>query len=260
MGNATWLADTLRAAGCSVTEHAGWEKRGRPGGMGDVQGVMIHHTGSNPRGGSAPDVDILIEGRSDLAGPLAQLLLGRDGMFHVIAAGRCNHAGAGYWHGVTNGNGHFIGIECENDGKGEHWPEVQMAELVKGAAAILAHVHADSVMACGHKEFALPKGRKVDPTFDMRAFREALDAAMAGGPVTATAQAPVSPARAMLQKGDMGPSVKELQKALGPLYTDKVDGDFGPATDKAVRAFQAKHKLTVDGKVGPATWAALGVK
>ncbi len=27
-------------------------------------------------------------------------------------------------------------------------------------------------MCCGHKEYAIPRGRKIDPTFDMNKFRE----------------------------------------------------------------------------------------
>ena len=63
-----------------------------------------------------PSLDTLIQGRSDLPGPLAQLGLGRDGTYYVIAAGKCNHAGAGSWKGVTSGNTDFIGIEAENTG------------------------------------------------------------------------------------------------------------------------------------------------
>jgi hypothetical protein len=39
--------------------------------------------------------------RPDLSGPLAQLCLGRDGAFYIIAAGRAYHAGAGNWQGVS---------------------------------------------------------------------------------------------------------------------------------------------------------------
>ena len=35
-------------------------------------------------------------------------------------------------------------------------------------------------MACGHKEYALPVGRKNDPTFDMNDFRLQVAAIMSG--------------------------------------------------------------------------------
>jgi N-acetyl-anhydromuramyl-L-alanine amidase AmpD len=263
MANATWLADVLRDAGLRVEETDGWKTRGRPGTFGPLKGVMCHHTGSNAKGGNAPDVGIVTNGRPDLAGPLAQLLLARDCTFHVIAAGRCNHAGAGKWQGLTNGNAQFIGIEAENDGVHEEWSGALVETYVRGVAALLKHIGADAVMAVGHKEFALPKGRKTDPDFDMVAFREHVENVMAMG-VTQLAAAPVAkadPARAMLRKGDSGNSVRQLQTKLeaGGFYKGKLDGDFGPATDTAVRALQKAKGLTVDGKVGPKTWAALGV-
>src|SRR5215475_8543429 len=90
----------------------GWETRGR-GEMGTVKGVMCHHTSGAPTG-NMPSLGVVTNGRSDLPGPLAQLCLGRDGTFFVVAAGRCNHAGLGNWQGLTSGNSYLIGIEAEN--------------------------------------------------------------------------------------------------------------------------------------------------
>src|ERR1044071_5736215 len=107
-----------------------------------------------------PSLDLLISGRSDLPGPLAQLGLGRDGTYYVIAAGRCNHAGKGIWQGQPNGNSNFIGIEAENTGLSNDlpWPQVQVDAYHRGVAAILTHVGRSYVYCCGHKEFALPAG------------------------------------------------------------------------------------------------------
>jgi putative chitinase len=67
-----------------------------------------------------------------------------------------------------------------------------------------------------------------------------------------------------LQKGESGPTVRELQSALDHLgYRDghghrlHADGDFGDNTEAAVRAFQAAHGLPQVGRVGPRTRAAL---
>lgn len=248
----TWLADVLRAAGCKVIEQPGWKDRGR-GDMGTVKGVLAHHTGAGSTSGL---LNLIVNGRADLPGPLSQLFLDEDGTWHVIAAGRCNHAGAGSWQGVTAGNTSFIGVEARNAGDGKDvWEEAQMDAYARGVAAILKHVGADDVMVAGHKEYATPRGRKIDPSFDMVAFRENVEAFMGGvklGPVPAT----VDPKRAMLRKGDQGNSVRQLQELLG-FKGEARDGAFGPATDKAVRAFQAKNGLTADGLVGPATWKAL---
>lgn len=84
-----WIADALRAEGCQVIETAGWRDRGH-GDMGDIRGVLTHHTG----GGGSNDWIIVRDGRPDLAGPLAQLTLELDGSFRVIAVGVCWHAGS----------------------------------------------------------------------------------------------------------------------------------------------------------------------
>ena len=56
-----------------------------------------------------------------------------------------------------------------------------------------------------------------------------------------------------IRRGDTGPAVADLQRALG---VDD-DGVFGPMTEKALRDWQAAHGLDVDGVAGPVTWAAL---
>jgi hypothetical protein len=178
--SAIWLAPVLRASGCTVVEIAGWQSRGRAE-MGPVKGCLCHHTAGS-RKGNAPSLNLIINGRPDLPGPLSHLHLARDGTFTAIAAGRCNHAGAGEWHGVTTGNSNFIGIEAENAGDGtDPWPAVQVEAYARGVAAILTHVGAPAIMCAGHKEYARPEGRKIDPSFDMVAFRQKVAAYMQQG-------------------------------------------------------------------------------
>ena len=181
-----WLPDVLRAAGLTVNEVPGWQNRGH-GDEGKVLGVLCHHT-CGPLHGDLPDLNVLIDGRPDLGGPLCNLGLGRSGQYWMIAAGKGWHAGRGIWQGVTDGNAHFIGIEAENIGTSnkdgspqEPWPGVQMDAYRRGCAAILTHIGAPPAMCAGHKEYALPKGRKDDPNFDMVKFRA--DIAMLMKPV-----------------------------------------------------------------------------
>lgn len=251
---ALWLADVLRGAGLTVVEQPGWKTRGR-GDFTAIRGVVCHHT-AGPRNGNAPSLGIVTNGREGLPGPLSQLVLGRDGTYFVVASGKSNHAGPGKWQGVVAGNSQMIGIEAENTGlmNDQPWPGVQVDAYVRGVAAILKHIKVDAVMACGHKEYALPKGRKPDPTLDMVAFRAAVERAMAGQAITDPPKA-VDPTRSMLRKGDMGPSVKKLQQLLGIT----ADGNFGPKTEARVKAFQKGKGLVADGLVGQKTWAALGV-
>ena len=249
-----WLPRVLRGAGLKVAEEPGWADRGR-GEMGTVLGVMCHHTATrNPQRLNMPPLRMLREGRSDLPGPLAQLGLGLDGTFYVVAAGRANHAGPGEWRGVT-GNSRFIGIEGENSGLAEDqpWPEVQMDAYRRGVAAILTRIGATADMCCGHKEYA--PGRKPDPLFDMRAFREDVGAIMRGSvPVRPLIAATSASGRPTLRRGSRGPAVTTLQQAVG---ATPADGIFGPTTEAMLRQFQRSHRLVPDGIAGPATWAVI---
>lgn len=186
----TWLPAVLFDAGLHVALQPGWETRGHRE-MGPVRGVICHHT-AGAKAGNMPSLGVLINGRPDLSGPLSQLGLGRDGTWYVVAAGLCFHAGKGEWKGITTGNTNFIGIEAENTGRPDDpWPKAQLDSYARGVAAILRHVGAPSAMCAGHKEYALPPGRKDDPDFNMPAFRATVDTILAafsaGVGATATA-------------------------------------------------------------------------
>lgn len=154
----TWLATVLRNAGQEVTETAGWQTRGadtmNPG------GVVVHHTAEAADARPQAIANFLINGRTDLAGPLCHLYLDRTGRYWVIAAGRANHAGSGSWRGLT-GNSSVIGIECANTGLGEPWPREQLEALEDGLVAVCDFLDLPADMVCGHKEWA--PSRKIDP-------------------------------------------------------------------------------------------------
>jgi N-acetyl-anhydromuramyl-L-alanine amidase AmpD len=252
MPYALWLADAARAAGLKVAEQPGWKTRGH-GPMGTVKGVILHHTAGS-KTGNMPSLGTITKGRPDLAGPLAQYGLGRDGTVYCVSAGRAYHAGAGKWQGVTAGNSEMIGIEAENSGDGQPWPSVQLDAYVRLVAAILKQVNADPIMACAHREFALPKGRKIDPTgIDMDAFRLQVAATMNGGIVRPPIPKADAQKRRTLRRGMSGDDVAALQKAIGV----KSDGQFGSGTEAALRAFQRAHGLVPDGIAGPAAFSAI---
>jgi N-acetyl-anhydromuramyl-L-alanine amidase AmpD len=248
----TWLPDVLLAAGLKVAEQPGWRTRGR-GEMGVVRGVMCHHT-AGPATGNMPSLGLITNGRDDLAGPLCQLGLGRDGTFYVVAAGRANHAGAGAWGGVTTGNSSFIGIEAENTGVGEPWSPVQIDAYQRGAAAILKKIGATSAMCCGHKEYAQPAGRKTDPLFVMAEFRARIDTILAGGALPILIPPTDSTNRDTLRRGSTGDAVRQVQRKL---HLTPEDGLFGSHTEAAIREFQRGQNMVPDGIVGPKTWTAL---
>lgn len=257
----TWMPAVLETAGLKVALDPGWESRGRAE-IGDVVGVICHHT-VGPRQGNMPSLRTLRDGRGDLPGPLSQLGLGRDGTFYVIAAGRCNHAGKGAWQGLKDGNGHFIGIEAENTGGADDlpWPRVQLDAYRRGVAAILGHIGRSARFCAGHKEYALPNGRKTDPSFDMDAFRQDVAAILDGTAPAPVLIPPIEPApgpanhppRPTLRRGAADELVKIVQRKCAVA----ADGVFGARTEAAVRAFQRLHELVPDGIVGPKTWALL---
>ncbi|MBO9704462.1 MAG: hypothetical protein J7474_02950, partial [Arthrobacter sp.] len=69
----TDLAAACRASGLKVIEVQGWSTRGYKGqSLADVRGVLWHHTATASVRGAvagAPTLNMLTEGRSDLAGP-----------------------------------------------------------------------------------------------------------------------------------------------------------------------------------------------
>jgi len=259
----TWLPDVLTNAGLKVALQPGWETRGH-GDMGTVLGILCHHTATTDLTQNMPSIDVLINGRPDLSGPLAQLGLGRDGTYYVVAAGRCYHAGAGTWQGIVTGNTNFIGIEAENTGGHDDflWPAVQLDAYQRGVAAILTHIGKGVEFCAGHKEYALPAGRKTDPDFDMVAFRTAVSAILNGTappPVLIPVAEPTipgqAPGRATLRRGI--PNDPALVKLVQAKVGVDPDGDFGPQTEAAVRAFQLASGVVPDGIVGPKTWALI---
>ncbi|WGH87103.1 N-acetylmuramoyl-L-alanine amidase [Auritidibacter ignavus] len=166
----TGLARVARKTGYPVVEVKGWKRRGY-GQMSGARSVMCHHT-AGPRNGNYPSLGVVRDGRPGIPGPLAHYGLGRDGTIYVIAAGRANHAGKVSHTNYTNS--YSIGIEAENTGRGEQWGSAQMDAYVKLCAELCKEFRLDMSRVIGHKEAAVPRGRKVDPTFNMTTFRNAV--------------------------------------------------------------------------------------
>ncbi|CAF1145002.1 unnamed protein product [Didymodactylos carnosus] len=174
----TGLADILRKAGLKVVEVAGWKTRGH-GVMSSVKGIICHHT-AGAKTGDYPSLAVVRDGRPDLKGPIAQLGLGRTGTWYVIAAGKAWHAGSTKDDSIY-GNSNAIGIEAEGvglpatDTGHKNWPEVQYQSYIKGVKALQKAYGVATARVLGHKEAAVPKGRKIDPNFSMAEFRAALN-------------------------------------------------------------------------------------
>lgn len=178
----TWLADVLRAAGVPVAEYPGWRTRTASGSFNPV-GVIWHHDASMP--GPSPALARVIAevGNASTPPPLSQAWVDMAGVWHVIAAGRANHAGTGSgWGRIrgNQGNTDAIGVETDHT-VNEPWPGPQLASLRVGTRAILARLGASPGNAlCGHKEYA--PGRKIDPDgLDMNLERRLVAEATTSG-------------------------------------------------------------------------------
>jgi N-acetylmuramoyl-L-alanine amidase len=153
-----------------VVELAGWTTRGRSSTF--VPSYTIeHHT--------AAPVDItamLINGRPDLNGPLCNWALLKDGTVGLLASGRANHAGVASVSSTESYGIEATGpIPTGNTGA-DAFP--QYREYVCLVAAICLHHGWGMDRVKAHKEIA--PSRKIDPVFDMDAFRRAVKAAMEG--------------------------------------------------------------------------------
>ncbi len=251
----TWMAEAFRRSGLRVKEVKGWRTAGRPYSFAP-RGVVFHHTASSRKAGPAPALGICVKGRSDLPGPLCNVMVGRDGTVFVIAAGRANHAGfGGPWRNIPkdSGNQYTAGVEVENDGVGEPWSEELLDCCAVVFATLLLGLRRKPEWLCGHKEWA--PTRKIDPKpVDMRAYRRRVQKAILElarkenrkrkpKPAPGSAARPkAAPEIYVVQPGDTlwsiatkhGLSVSEL-KGLNELKTDlihpgdqlTVDGDLG---------------------------------
>ncbi len=159
MGNRylTDLADVLRAAGCTVVELAGWPDRARSSGGydGGPWAVVWHHTAS--AGDGAADA------------PVCNLVIGRDGVVYVCAAGATNTNGKGGPHLLPDGrtipadgaNSRVIGVELSNDGVGMAFPAPMMDAAFAVSLACAAAYDIDPTNVVTHQVWA--PSRKIDP-------------------------------------------------------------------------------------------------
>lgn len=181
------LLTHLRKWGLKVEAKDGWRFRGRPYNF-YPRAIIAHHTASNANSGNFASEGIVTNGRSDLPGPLCQILLGRDGTVKVIAAGYANHAGYGGPRAgipANQGNTFSIGIEAENNGIGEPWSKAQLNAYYRLCAALLVWIGTRDVSkVIGHKEWTT---RKIDPAgINMNYFREQVRKALVQGPTVQT--------------------------------------------------------------------------
>lgn len=259
---ATRLERAVKNSGLNYKKVSGWASRGH-GAMGTIQSVMCHHT-AGPASGNTPSLNVVTYGRPGLSGPLAQLFLARDGTPYLVAAGRAYHAGR-----VSSGayqNSHSIGIEAEATGTSS-WPDAQIEAYARLCRALVREFDLPTSRVAGHKEKAVPHGRKIDPNFSMSDFRKKVDGAKGGVGQGSSAGGGGSKYESPSAKHEVGSRVMGLYDGgndvnwyqrrmykLGYNVTPKKDGSFdslfGPEMVTATKQLQKAANITVDGLAG----------
>lgn len=286
----TWLLPVLRDAGLKVATVSGWEGRGRPASTGNLDPIAVlnHHTGTKTRG-NHPTLGMVTRGRADLPGPLCHILLARNGVPVLVAAGRANHAGLTNGAGILakgDGNSQLVGIEVETSGY-EQMTTQQRAVLPILNAAILRH------LGRGLEGAFLHETTSVTGKWDLAEDGETVDLAdlrVETGVALARLQPkPASRTDTRLPVVDLSRAVHAFRKeghrprtAAGvPLYPDGVrlietelanagfldrrlvDGYAGPPTLRAYQQWQRRlgyRQSDADGIPGATSLVKLGVR
>jgi hypothetical protein len=180
---ALWLPEALRAADLTVHTYSGWQTRGVES-WGPLRGVICHATAGSPTSTDAGEMRVLWEtGSTSAPVPISQMYLSRSGEWTVGASGRCNHVlvgDKGPHRGF--GNSYLLGIEAQNDNRGEPWSAKMLDSYRRGVAAICRHEGWESWRAVAHAEH---QSGKSDPLgIDMTAFRATVARLIEGDDVT----------------------------------------------------------------------------
>ncbi|MCL7988453.1 N-acetylmuramoyl-L-alanine amidase [Sphingobacterium sp. lm-10] len=119
--------------------------------------VMIHHTAQN----SADETIKTFQMEPTQVS--AHYVIGRDGKVIQMVNDyfRAHHAGAGLWGNSTDLNSSSIGIELDNNGTTDPWPEVQINALIQLLTQIKENYKIPQANFIGHMDFA--PTRKSDP-------------------------------------------------------------------------------------------------
>lgn len=245
----TGLADRLRywlePAGFKVVEVDGWQTRGRTYAAYAPAGGVQHHTAGALAGGDAPSLGIVINGRPDLPGPLAQVFGSRSLVAYVVAAGVANHAGRGGWNGLA-GNPKVGGHEQEHDGGPDEPRSERLMDFcarVQCALITAPGSPADPANVCQHFEWSVEG--KIDfyqwPGDDLRARVAALlvsgpgtpppppEDDMPPGPSTTSGLTFVkAPTNELWVLGDTGDGHDGNWRSLGGFLTSDPDADTWP--------------------------------
>lgn len=203
------LPGALARRGLRVEVVPGWQTRG----VSDLhaRGAVCHWT-AGPRGATGrPSLNVVVNGRPGLSGPLCNVYLDRNGVAVVVAARTAQHAGQGGWRGLV-GNSSVFGTEGECGGDGD-WTDAQRWAYPRVCAAYCDLGGFGVDMVCGHEEWA--PTRKIDIRDYTMPVMRAQVAALLANPED---DMPLSP-----------DDLKAVAKAVWSDYPIGKRGGFGPA-------------------------------
>jgi len=120
--------------------------------------VMIHHTAQN-------SLDQTVRTfHNQKVGVSSHYVIARDGKIVQMVNDyfRAHHAGGGRWGNDTDLNSSSIGIELDNNGTTDPWPEVQIKALMELLSYLKTSYNIPQANFIGHMDYA--PGRKIDPS------------------------------------------------------------------------------------------------
>jgi len=208
--------------------------------FGPVYGCVTHHTGSD--GSDSANRNLIVQGRSDLPGPLAHFGLNDDGTVDIISIGRANHAGGGDPDvlravqrenydlkpppsdkhqgeaGAADGNDCFYGVEIYYSG-GHPPSKAAYASLVKLWASICDHHGWSAKSVIGHGEWS---DYKWDPgNLSMIGLREDIQNALNGKKVDVAPRSTTPNITDAIKKSiAYSEALDEIKKVGGGLQND----------------------------------------
>lgn len=172
--------DLLRGWGFAVHEVSGWQNRDAEPKTPYAPGKLYveHHDGSSLLSGNWGALAYIT------ANNLANVVTARDGQLMLNAAGVQWHAGIGgpkFDVARNLANPASLGNEVCNSGSEAYAPLCTLGIVAAEAAwAIVSGRQADYGRVIGHKEWATPPGRKVDPSINMDVRRQQVHDFIAG--------------------------------------------------------------------------------
>jgi N-acetylmuramoyl-L-alanine amidase len=126
-----------------------------------IDTIVLHHTAG---GGTAQDTARYFQNQKSRVS--SHYIVGKDGAIvqSVDDQDRAWHAGKSAFQGRDDVNDFSIGIEIVNRGDGnDPFTDAQYEALGRLVAYLQDEYHIPRDRITGHKDVALPKGRKIDP-------------------------------------------------------------------------------------------------